>query len=213
MVTWGVAVCAFGALADRTGSLVGIVLIGSVATGLLAPLVFFLVDHVSAGVCAPLLLLLIVCHAAYVGPVQAWFVLSLRRVHSRNAGLGLAYNLCAALLAGTTPLIAHALSRTPLGATGAGSYLSLAALLSGMTVLLAERHVPVIMVSVGAASVIGEGTSRSDAPEHHPEASSSTRAHIHASFTPGDGPGNGPAETEMVLSELVPCPSASCPKT
>eukprot|EP00966_Prymnesium_polylepis_P308990 7139962-Prymnesium_polylepis.2 len=194
MITWGVAVCAFGALADRTGSLVRIVLTGSVAVGLLAPLAFFLVDHLPAGACTPLLLLLTVCHAAYVGPVQAWFVLSLRRVHSRNAGLGLAYNLCAALLAGTTPLIAHALSGTPLGATGSGSYLSLAALLSGMTVLLAERHVP-IMASVNATSVIGEGTSRSDAPEHHPEASSSTRAHNDAASSPRAGP----VETEMVL--------------
>jgi len=142
MLVWAAATLGAGALADRIRSLPCVTLAGVLATGTLAPLVFFVMDQLPVEGCAPLFMLLVICHGCYVGPIQAWFVLSLRRVSTRYAGLGLAYNLCAALLAGTTPLVAHVLSASALGAVGAGGYLSLAALLSGLTVWLAERYAP-----------------------------------------------------------------------
>ena len=89
-----------------------------------------------------LLALTVTAFGLYVGPLQAWFVLSLRSTHSRYSALGVAYNLGAALFAGTTPLIATLLATSPIGTLGAGAYLSLAASVSAATVAGSERCAP-----------------------------------------------------------------------
>ena len=89
-----------------------------------------------------LLAMTVAAHAVYAGPLQAWFVLSVRAVNARYTALGLAYNTGAALLGGTAPLVATALVASPLGVFGAGAYLSLGALVSALTVLLSERCAP-----------------------------------------------------------------------
>ncbi|EOD29122.1 hypothetical protein EMIHUDRAFT_234052 [Emiliania huxleyi CCMP1516] len=68
----------------------------------------------------PILCLGVIAHGCHVGPLQAWFVLSLKQTGSRYSSLGVAYNVGAALLGGTTPLINTALTATSVGAAGAG---------------------------------------------------------------------------------------------
>jgi MHS family proline/betaine transporter-like MFS transporter len=90
----------------------------------------------------PLLLLCVVAHGLHVGPLQAWFVLSLRAASSRYSALGLAYNVASAVMGGTSPLVATLLASSPLGLVGVGVYLSLAAALAGSVVLLSEICTP-----------------------------------------------------------------------
>ena len=68
--------------------------------------------------------------------MQAWLVLSLTDVATRYSALGLGYNLSAALLAGTTPLVATYLAATDADAVGAGGYLALAAAVSALALHL-----------------------------------------------------------------------------
>ncbi|EOD14193.1 hypothetical protein EMIHUDRAFT_246404 [Emiliania huxleyi CCMP1516] len=83
----------------------------------------------------PILCLGVIAHGCHVGPLQAWFVLSLKQTGSRYSSLGVAYNVGAALLGGTTPLINTALTATSVGAAGAGYYLAAAALISALALV------------------------------------------------------------------------------
>ena len=90
----------------------------------------------------PLLASCVVMHGLHVGPLQAWFVLSLKDTGSRYSALGIAYNIGAALLGGTTPLVATSISSSALGVTGAGCYVTLAALVSASTMMFSDRLMP-----------------------------------------------------------------------
>ena len=108
----------------------------------------------------PLLLLVVCLHGLHVGPLQAFYVLSLKEASNRYSALGVAYNLGAAALGGTTPLIATSLAASDLGVLGAGAYLSLAALVTTTTIILSESFAPLL----GPTSVLlPAGTVRSGA--------------------------------------------------
>ena len=102
----------------------------------------------------PILCLGVIAHGCHVGPLQAWFVLSLKQTGSRYSSLGVAYNVGAALLGGTTPLINTALTATSVGAAGAGYYLAAAALISALALVLSERCAPIL--SDGGSSSGGD---------------------------------------------------------
>ena len=87
-------------------------------------------------------MLAVACHGVHVGPLQAWYVLSLRSTSCRYSALGFAYNLGAAVLGGTTPLIATSLS-TSFGPLGAGAFFAAAAALAAATIALSERCAPI----------------------------------------------------------------------
>ena len=92
----------------------------------------------------PLLLLVVCLHGLHVGPLQAFYVLSLKDASNRYSALGVAYNLGAAMLGGTTPLIATSLAASHLGVLGAGVYVSLAALVTATTIVLSESVAPLL---------------------------------------------------------------------
>ena len=137
LLLWAGALLGWGALADRLpNGLLRVSLAGACAVMVLAPATFYALAYAPMCVAVPLLGLLVSLHAAYCGPLQAWMVLRLHDVGSRYSALGIGYNLSAALLAGTTPLIATFLSSTDAGAVGAGGYLSAIAAVSALTLHL-----------------------------------------------------------------------------
>lgn len=126
------------------GGLTLVCVAGASAVALLAPALFWTLALPSASpiITAMLLALTVGAHGVFTGPLQAWFVLSLRSVNSRYSALGLAYNTSAALFGGTVPLVATAISASDLGPGGVGAYLAAAALVSACTVTFSERFKP-----------------------------------------------------------------------
>ena len=126
------------------GGLTLVCAVGASAVALLAPALFWTLALPSASpiITAMLLAFTVGAHGVFTGPLQAWFVLSLRSVNSRYSALGLAYNTSVALLGGTVPLVATAISASDLGPGGMGAYLVAAALVSACTVAFSERFMP-----------------------------------------------------------------------
>ena len=102
-----------------------------------------------AYVFTPLLFATAISHACHAGPLQAWMVLSLTDAGSRNAALGIAYNIGAMLMGGATPLIAAALASSSVGMLGAGAYISLAALVSAAALVQSEHTAPILAAERG----------------------------------------------------------------
>lgn len=170
LMLWMVALLVAGALSDRMqsaqagggatgrGGFLRVALGGACGVALVAPLTFYAVGFLPMCVAAPALALLVACHAFHVGPLQAWLVLSLTDVSTRYSALGLGYNLSAALLAGTTPLVATYLAATAADAVGAGGYLSLAAAVSALALHLDDAGCAPCCPSGGAS--VGGGSHR-----------------------------------------------------
>ena len=121
----------------------------------------------------PLLALGVIAHGVHVGPLQAWFVLSLREAGSRYSALGVAYNLGAAALGGTTPLIATSISASAWGIVAAGCYLSLAAVVSALTICASELFAPISGVTPALLPAVTPAATASEPAEQAVEGAAS----------------------------------------